>query len=155
MLRLILHVTSPEPDATFDYDFAYVELTIPRIQRWLKLIGGARDLAERHNDFYALQHWSNDARYCSDRSHGLDELFGDLWYEKYAEGEWNLEPESFCPPRYQEQRTECGTVKVTPRGLWWKALPKHADMKVSTAEVATGDLHEFLDRLRGKHLKTR
>lgn len=155
MLRLILQVGSSNHDATFDYDFAYVELTLPRVKHWIDRIQEAHIYAVKHKDFYAIQFWDSTARYCTSPLEGFDGLFGDEWETRYAQEEWGLEPESFIPPAYEEQRTECDTIKITNKGLWWSAIPKHGDTQVSTAEIRLETLYEIRKRLRGNHLKTR
>ncbi len=152
MLRLILNTPSSDLQACSGFDFAYIVLSVPRIQHWLTWIKKAKQQLLVDTDFYSTQYWNYEAHYCSAPLQGFAALFGDAWENRYENEQWNLEPECFNPPSYTEQRTECDLIKVTTSDLWWAAIPKHGDIHVTTPPIRTDDLYGFLKRLRGKHL---
>jgi hypothetical protein len=152
MLRLIMCIASSDLQACSGFDFAWIELTEKAIQDWLDHIGMAVRMGNEDSSFSSIGYWNYEAHYCETPEQDFDEMFGDKWADKYEYEGQLIEPESFTPPVYKEQRTECDLVQFTPTGMWWTAVPKHGDLPVETPHISPREIQGFLDRLRGNHL---
>ncbi len=154
MLRLILNTPASDLQAWSGFDFAVIELTIPRIERWIDLMDEATKQQIQYEGFFATEYWDCTPAYCTNSNHDFSELFGDAWDARYESEGWNLEPESFAPPFYMEQRSETERIKVMPSEVWWMAYPKHGDVPITTPPLRRDDMYAFLRRLRGKHMES-
>lgn len=156
MLRLILKVWSTNPEADWEYDYAFVDLTeryIKRILMYVKaVVDFKRALGRGHGEHvYKMDFWDASATAFSNPEGGFDAVFGSIWSNRLEERGWLLEPETFLFHGYAEQRTEADVLCVSDDSVWWEMTPKGGDTRVNTNRVAVQDLEDILRRLRGKH----
>ena len=151
MIRVILKTYSTCPDADPEFEFAYVELTIENVKRFITLLKKVKEINRYDSSIWKMEYWSNEATYCNEPEGGFNKLFGDVWTAIYDKSEFAVEPETFVSVQYVPLRVAGQTLCVTEDRLWWETHPKYGSTTISTTTIHMTNLRALARRLRGKH----
>jgi hypothetical protein len=137
-----------------DFDYGIVEITPELIQliekrRALFNVAYAEDRSLSRMVFWD---YTPEFRAERDLEAFADEQAGDgdqpQWFKSLADGaEVEDLPESFVMPNDKDGdfRTDYDGMQVTELGVYWTVIPKHAGIRIDTAELSYKDLAEMLE----------
>ncbi len=143
MPKLLLYVYSSNPDANANYDIAVVDLSPALARVGLTRMDRVRTLRAEEADLCAMHYRDCSPAYCSvydaldeivERLTGTD-VFGALNTRKCV-----ILPEDFAVPEEHVRRTEDNAMVVTDTELYWKAMPRHTSMVMSTSRLSRTQL---------------
>lgn len=135
---VLLKVTSSNEDYSAGCDYAVVEMTPPLAQQCLMRIALLKELKSRQDALHEMHYWDNEPRFFR-WFDGLETL-RDVELQEPVDQV--LDKHSSCIPdapiRIPEdavQGTDCLYMVVGENEVYWEAIPRHAAIRVSTAEI--------------------
>jgi len=139
MPKLLLYVYSSNPDYNANCDVAVVDLSPALARIGLTRMDRVRTLRAEEADLCAMHYRDFSTAYCSVYD-ALDEMVERLTGTDVSAAldtrECVILPEEFAVPEERVRRMEDDAMVVTDTELYWKAMPRHTSVVVSTSRLS-------------------
>jgi hypothetical protein len=153
-VRVVLRVWSTNPDCSTGCDYAVVEIGQELVKRMLRRLNVLREQKTIDPSIFEIYYWDYSPQYfspwvnrpaqpqefevaCCELEKTLDELQVDTC-------EVVSVPVDFCVPDSQIAAVECAQMIVREESIAFTAIPKHADICLTTAEISKQVLESIL-----------
>lgn len=153
-MRVILRVWSTNPDYKGGSDYAVAEISEELAKLMLRRLNVLREQKTLDPSIFETYYWDYSAQYFSlwpNRPIEAQEAGGACFELEKAIEELQVDtcevvsvPDDFNVPDSQIVTVECAQMIVREEGIAFTAIPKHADICLTTAEIPKQVLESIL-----------